>query len=184
MKSKLLSKIIFFLAILIILVVLFNTRLFQLLPSGRISQPEENEIIQLASEALEHLDVPVGSLLIYSGSIIGKGYNTVKSDTNVAGHAEINAINNAVKKIGLRQFNELDRDKLTLVTTLEPCEMCKGTILHYNIRHVYFMKDKSPLHWNKKQLKSLRYEWYKRKIDGEQKQDSLFHLHPEYPGNK
>lgn len=154
------------------------------MPSKDISHIEEGEIISQASQALNSLDVPVGSLVIYSGSIIGEGYNTVKSDTNIAGHAEINAINDAVKKVGLAQFNELDRDKLILVSTLEPCEMCKGAIIHYNIKHIYFMKDKSPLHWNKKQLKSLRYEWYKRKIDGEQRQDSLFLLLPEYPGNK
>ncbi len=184
LKNKLFRKIIFILAILLILLVVFNNRIFQILPSGEVTSSEEQKIIQLASKALEHMDVPVGSLLIYSDVIIGAGFNTIKSDTNIAGHAEINAINDAVKKIGLSQFNELDRSKLVLVSTLEPCEMCKGAIIHYNIKHVYFMKDKSPLHWNKKQLKALRYEWFKRKIDGEQIQDSLFHLHPEYPGNK
>jgi len=154
------------------------------MPSKDISQLQENEIISQASKALNSLDVPVGSLVVYSGSIIGEGYNTVKSDTNIAGHAEINAINDAVQKIGLNQFNELDRNKLILISTLEPCEMCKGAIIHYNIKHVYFMKDKSPLHWNKKQLKSLRYEWYKRKIDGEQLQDSLFLLHRKDPGKR
>lgn len=183
MKNKLYRKIIFLLAILLILLVVFSNRLFQILPSAEISPTEEKEVLHLASEALEHMDVPVGSLIIYGGAIIGKGYNTVRSDTNVSGHAEINAINDVVKKIGLAQFNELDRNKLVLVSTLEPCEMCKGAVIHYNIKHVYFMKDKSPLHWNKKQLKSLRYEWNKRKIEGEQKQDSLFLLHPEYPGN-
>ena len=184
MKKKRIRNIIFLLAILLILLVLFSNRIFQILPSKEINPSQETELIQQASKALENLDVPVGSMVIYSGTIIGKGYNTVKSDTNIAGHAEINAINDAVKKIGLTQFNKLDRKKLILVTTLEPCEMCKGAIIHYNIRNVYFMKDKSPLHWNKNQLKSLRYEWYKRKIDGEQKQDSLFHLHPDYPGNR
>ena len=183
MKNKIFHKVIFLIAILLILLVIFNNRIFQILPSEKINNSEESSILQQASKALEHMDVPVGSLILFNGSIIGQGYNTVKSKHNIAGHAAINAINDAVKKIGLPQFNELGRDKLILVTTLEPCEMCKGAIIHYNIRHVYFMKDKSPLHWNKKQLKSLRYEWNKRKIDGEQKQDSLFHLLPEYPGN-
>jgi len=178
------SNIIYILAIFLILLVIFNTRLFQFKSKKEISSDNKTEIIQLASEALKSLDVPVGSYLLYSGAIIGEGYNTVKSDTNIAGHAEINAINNAVKKIGLEQFNNLDRDKLILVTTLEPCEMCKGAIVHYNIKHVYFMKDKSPFHWNKKQLKMLQYEWGKRRIDGEHLQDSLFLLHPEYPGRK
>ena len=178
------KSFVYLLAILLILIVVFNSRLFQIKSKQEISAAEETEIIKQASKALESLDVPVGSLIIYSGSILGKGYNTVKSDTNIAGHAEINAINDAVKKIGLTQFNNLDRDKLILVSTLEPCEMCKGAIVHYNIKHVYFMKDKSPFHWNKKQLKMLRYEWNKRRINGEHLQDSLLNLHPEYPGKK
>lgn len=184
MKNKKSQNIIYILAIFILLLAIFNTRLFQIKLKKEISTAEETEIIKMASKALENLDVPIGSLIIYSGAILGKGYNTVKSDTNIAGHAEINAINAAVKKIGLEQFNNLDREKLILVSTIEPCEMCKGAIVHYNIRHVYFMKDKSPFHWNKKQLQMLRYEWSKRRIDGEHLQDSLFKLHPEYPGKK
>ena len=184
MKNKRSPNFIYLLAVFLILLVIFNSRIFQIKSKKEISPLEETEIIQLASKALNSLDVPVGSIILYSGAIIGEGYNTVKSDTNIAGHAEINAINDAVKKIGLTQFNNLDRDQLILVTSFEPCEMCKGAIVHNNIKHVYFMKDKSPFHWNKNQLKMLRYEWNKRRIDGEQLQDSLFHLHPEYPGNK
>ena len=184
MKNKRTPKITQLLAIFIILIVLFNSRFFQIRGKKEVKRTEETELIDQASKALESMDVPVGSLILYSGSILGKGYNTVKKDTNIAGHAEINAINNAVGKIGLEQFNQLDRNKLILVSTFEPCEMCKGAIVHYNIEHVYFMKDKSPFHWNKKQLKLLRYEWNKRKIDGESLQDSLFNLHPEFPGKK
>lgn len=184
MKNKKFRNIVFILAILLIILTFFGNRIFQILPSEEISTAQESRIIQQATEALKGMDVPVGSLLVYSGSIIGEGYNTVTSDTNIAGHAEINAINDAVRRIGMTQFKKLERDKLILVSTLEPCEMCKGAIIHYNIKHVYFMKDKSPLHWNKKQLKMLRYEWNKRKIEGEKRQDSLFLLHPEYPGSK
>jgi len=184
LKNKRAPNIIYLLAIFFILIVIFNTRIFQLKSQKEITSGEETEIIKQASRALESLDEPVGSLLIYSGSILGKGYNTVKSDTNIAGHAGINAINAAVKKIGLTQFNNLDHDKLVLVSTFEPCEMCKGAIVHYNIKHVYFMKDKSPFHWNKTQLKMLRYEWNKRRIDGEELQDSLLKIHPEFPGKK
>lgn len=183
-EKKRSPNIIYLLAVFLILLILFNSRLFQVKAKKEISPAEETEIIQLASSALKSMDVPVGSLVLYRGSIIGRGFNTVKRDSNITGHAEINAINDAVKKIGLTEFNKLDRSKLILVSSFEPCEMCKGTIIHYNIDHVYFMKDKSPFHWNKKQLKFLRYEWNKRRIKGEQLQDSLFHLHPNYPGNK
>jgi tRNA(adenine34) deaminase len=171
-----------FLFLILLILVLFNSQFFHLRSKKEITSKEEKEIIQQASQALKTLDVPVGSILLYNEEIIGEGHNTVKSDTNIAGHAEINAINDAVKKMGLQKFNKLDRDDLILVSSFEPCEMCRGAILHYNIRHVYFMKNKSAMDWNKKQLKQLRYEWHKRKIDGKHLQDSLFNLHPEYPG--
>ena len=184
MKSKGLKKIVFIFLFVFFVIIVFQTRIFQLKPKANITKLQDKELIELASKALESKDVPVGAILLYSNSIIGSGYNTVRRDTNISGHAEINAINDAVKKIGMEQFKALDRDKLILVSTFEPCEMCKGAILHYDIRKTYFMKDKSPMHWNKKQLKFLRYEWYKQKIRGEQKQDSLFQLHPEYSGRK
>jgi len=171
-----------FLFLILLILVLFNSQFFHLRSKKEITSKEERVIIQHASEALKTLDVPVGSILIYGDEIIGEGHNTVKSDTNISGHAEINAINDAVKKMGLQKFNKLDRDDLILVSSFEPCEMCRGAIIHYNIKHVYFMKNKSAMDWNKKQLKQLRYEWDKRKIDGEPLQDSLFKLHPEYPG--
>jgi len=184
LKKGLFKKLVFIFLIVFFIVVVFQARFFQLKPKASISELQDKVIIELASKALASIDVPVGSILIYNNAIIGIGYNTVSRDTNITGHAEINAINDAVKKVGLDKFNILDRTKLILVSTFEPCEMCKGTILHYEIRYVYFMKDKSPMHWNKKQLKFLRYEWNKRKIRGESKQDSLFQLHPEYPKRK
>lgn len=184
MKKGLFKKLVFIFLIVFFLIAIFQTRLFQLKPRASITELQDKEIIKLASKALKSKDVPVGSILIYNNAIIGAGFNTVRKDTNITGHAEINAINDAVKKVGLEKFKILDRDKLILVSTFEPCEMCKGAILHYEIRNVYFMKDKSPMHWNKNQLKFLRYEWNKRRIRGEQKQDSLFQLHPEYPKRK
>jgi len=133
LKNKLLKKLVFIFLLAFFIIVLFHTRIFQLKPKATITELQDNEIIELASKALESKDVPVGAILLYSNSIIGSGYNTVRRDTNISGHAEINAINDAIKKIGMDQFKKLDRDKLILVSTFEPCEMCKGTILHYEI---------------------------------------------------
>lgn len=137
-----------------------------------------------AATSLKTLDVPVGSVLIYNGYIIGEGFNTVLRDTNTGGHAEINALNNAIKKLGFTAFNKLNRDSLFLITTYEPCMMCRGAIIEYNIRHVLFLKDKGLLHWLKNDAKQFRYEWYKTQTVGEFSQDSLFMLHPRYPGRK
>jgi tRNA(adenine34) deaminase len=178
------KRMFFYFLLAFFLVAVLQTRFFQLKPKAEISPAQKKEVINLAAESLESLDVPVGALLLYENTIIGRGYNTVRLDSNVAGHAEINAINDAVKKIGLKAFANLDRDELILYSTFEPCEMCKGMILHYNIEKVRFMKDKSPMYWNKVQLKSLDYELHKRRVSGEKSQDSLFNLHPEFPGRK
>ncbi len=130
--------------------------------------------------ALYSLDVPVGALLIYNDTIISSGHNTVVADTNVSSHAEINAINNAIRKTGFDAFSKLDRNKLVLVSTFEPCMMCKGAIMEYGIHRVYFMKGKSLYNWLKNDVKQFRYEWYKKQIDGKEIQDSLFMLHPKY----
>jgi tRNA(Arg) A34 adenosine deaminase TadA len=163
---------------------LFQSHLYFLHASKELTPTQKELITKLAATALESKDVPVGALLVYDDSIIGKGFNTVFRDNDVSGHAEINAINDAVASMGLDGFNRLDRDKLVLISSFEPCEMCKGTMLHYRIKHLYFMKDKSLVHWTRNHLKSLRYEWNKRKAHGEALQDTLFLLHPDYPGKK
>jgi hypothetical protein len=90
------------------------------------------------------------------------------------------ALNHAVKRVGMDEFNNLDRSQLVMISTLEPCEMCRGAMLHYRVYHTRFMKDKPFGRWLRSHMRSIRYEPGKRKADGEAIQDSLFWLHPEY----
>ncbi|HXD93649.1 MAG TPA: deaminase, partial [Bacteroidia bacterium] len=64
-------------------------------------------------------------------------------DTNIGGHAEINAISNTIKNIGTQNFNQLNRDSLILITTFEPCLMCRGAIIENRIKHIEFIKEKT-----------------------------------------
>lgn len=182
--EKLIKKLIALFIVIFFLLAFFQSRIFQLKPKADLTSSHSKEIIRLASKSLQSLDVPVGAILTYHDSIIGRGYNTVEAELNVAGHAEINAINDAVRMMGLKRFRQLDRQQLVLISSFEPCEMCKGAILHYNIEKVYFMKDKSPIYWNRNQYKALDYEFHKRRVKGEKSQDSLFNLHPNFPGRK
>jgi tRNA(Arg) A34 adenosine deaminase TadA len=158
----------------------FRSQLYRFHTEKNLSHEEKELLIKNASLALQSKDVPVGALLVYNDTVLSSGYNTVLRDSNAGGHAEINAISNAIKKIGLMSFSQLDRDQLILLTSFEPCEMCKGAILEYHISHVYFMKGKGIFHWIKNDAKQLRYEWMKNKSAGEEIQDSLFMLHPLY----
>jgi tRNA(Arg) A34 adenosine deaminase TadA len=182
-KSKfipIVSLLLFFFFLIIIL----QTRFYVVRSTRTLPGYYKSELVRLGAKALETGDVPVGSILVYRDSIIGRGYNTVIGNNNLTGHAEINAINEAAVRMGLKVFSDLDRKYLTLYSTYEPCEMCKGTILHYNIKDVRFMKSKSIFHWWKRGAKSLFYEIKKRHIEGANIQDSLFMLHPDFPGKK
>ncbi len=163
-------------------VILFNSKLYHLFPEKELPAAEKEELISLGKEALLYNDVPVSALIIYDEQVIGTGFNTVFADTNAAGHAEINAITNAVRNLGWKNFFELDREKLLLISTFEPCPMCIGAIKEYKIKHVDFIKEKSVGYWLKNRLGDFYYELNKRKIFSDI-QDSLFLLHPAYKGD-
>jgi tRNA(Arg) A34 adenosine deaminase TadA len=148
-KSKFIpvvSLLLFFFFLIIIL----QTRFYEVRSTGNLPGYYKTELARLGAKALKTGDVPVGSILVYRDSIIGRGYNTVIGNNNLTGHAEINAINEAAVRMGMKVFSDLDRKYMTLYSTYEPCEMCKGTILHYNIKDVRFMKNKSIFHWWKR----------------------------------
>ena len=120
-----------------------------LLPYGYRFRTDSNtvrfneKLSDLAEKSLQSRDVPVSALLVYKDSIIGSGYNTVMRDGNAGGHAEINALSGCLRKMGLTQFRQLDRNSLVLITTFEPCAMCRGAIEEYNIKKVVFALPKS-----------------------------------------
>ncbi|RLD59211.1 MAG: hypothetical protein DRJ05_06735 [Bacteroidetes bacterium] len=176
--------LIFVFLFLFFLIIVLQTKFYAVRSIETVPGHYKKELANLGAKALETGDVPVGSILVYRDSIIGRGYNTVVGNNNLTGHAEINAINEASVRMGNTAFSNLDRKHLTLYSTYEPCEMCKGTILHYNIKDVRFMKSKSIFHWWKRGLKSIFYEMKKQQVEGANIQDSLFLLHPDYPGQK
>ncbi len=98
-------------------------------PEHRLAPHEVAALAELGAAAAADLDVPVAALLVHDGTIIGRGRNTVLRDGNAGGHAEINAISDALRTLGPAGLDALDRDKLVLLTTFEPCAMCRGAIL-------------------------------------------------------
>lgn len=100
-----------------------------------IDAHEEFMLIALnaAKQAQSLNEVPVGAVVTKESKVIGIGYNTVIQDNSVAGHAEINAINSACKKI-----NNYRLVNCNLYVTLEPCHMCAKAIVDARIQNVYF----------------------------------------------
>ena len=95
------------------------------------------EIIKLSKKSLRYGDVPIGAIIVKDGVIIGKGYNTREKRESVLGHAEINAINMASKKLNNWNLNGSD-----LYVILKPCSMCMEVIKQSRITNVYYLLDK------------------------------------------
>ncbi len=86
--------------------------------------------IEEARSGLAEGGIPIGSVLVHQGKIIGRGHNRrVQSGSSVL-HGEMDALENAG-----RQPAKVYRESV-LYTTLSPCSMCSGAILLYGIPSV------------------------------------------------
>jgi len=91
------------------------------------------QAIALAQLAGANQEVPIGAVLVHKGKIIGEGYNQPIKLNDPSAHAEIIAIRSAGQ--ALKNYRLLDT---TLYTTLEPCVMCAGAIVHARIKKVIY----------------------------------------------
>ncbi len=89
--------------------------------------------LELAKQAADNGEIPVGAVIVKDDKIIGVGVNTREKDQNALGHAEINAINEACKNTGSWRL-----DGATIYVTMEPCPMCAGAIINARISTVVF----------------------------------------------
>ena len=80
--------------------------------------------LELAKEAADAGEVPVGCVIARNGEIVGRGRNRREQDKNALAHAEIEAINDACRTLGGWRLWDC-----TLYVTLEPCPMCDGAIV-------------------------------------------------------
>ncbi|MFZ1693914.1 MAG: nucleoside deaminase [Flavobacteriales bacterium] len=144
----------------------------------------QERLALLGREALLSNDVPVAAVLLNGSAVIGEGHNTVLRDGHAGGHAEVNAVSQAIRGLGWAGFHALDRDSLLLITTYEPCAMCRGMLLEYRIKRVVYLEGKGLGHWMRDDLRWLRYELSKQAGTPEELQGALFMLHPDYPGTR
>lgn len=86
--------------------------------------------IEEAEQGLEEGGIPIGSVLVHGGRIIGRGHNRRVQRGSVIRHGEMDAFENAG-----RQPAAVYRE-CTLYTTLSPCPMCSGAIILYGIPRV------------------------------------------------
>ena len=89
--------------------------------------------IELAKISALEGEVPVGAVVVKGDEIVGCGRNRREYGKNALYHAELEAIDNACKKLGGWRLWQCD-----LYVTLEPCPMCAGAIINARIKKVAF----------------------------------------------
>jgi cytosine/creatinine deaminase len=90
-----------------------------------------------AKKGLAEGGIPIGSVIVYNGKIIGRGHNRRVQKGSVILHGEMDAFEDAG-----RQPASVYKD-CTLYTTLSPCSMCSGAILLYGIPKVVIGENKT-----------------------------------------
>lgn len=100
-----------------------------------------DQFLQAAvEEALSGLNeggIPIGSVIVHDGKIIGRGHNRRIQKGSTVLHGEMDALENA-GRLHASIYREC-----TLYTTLSPCPMCSGAILLYKIPHVIIGENKT-----------------------------------------
>ena len=86
-----------------------------------------NEAIMEAKIGLDEGGIPIGSVIVYKDQIIGRGHNQRVQNSNPLMHGEMDAFQNA-GRLDTSVYKEC-----TIYSTLSPCIMCSGTIVHYKI---------------------------------------------------
>jgi cytosine/creatinine deaminase len=86
--------------------------------------------IEEARQGVQEGGIPIGSVLVHGGKILGRGHNRRVQRGSTILHGEMDALENAG-----RQSGSIYRESV-IYTTLSPCSMCSGAILLYGIPRV------------------------------------------------
>lgn len=90
-----------------------------------------------AQKGLQEGGIPIGSVIVHNGKIIGRGHNRRVQQGSTVLHGEMDAFENAGRQAA-SVYQEC-----TLYTTLSPCAMCSGAILLYGIPKVVIAENRT-----------------------------------------
>ena len=83
--------------------------------------------IEEARQGLAEGGIPIGSVLVVDGQVVGRGHNRREQRGSAILHAEMDCLENAGR------LKPADYRRSVLYSTLSPCDMCSGTALLYRI---------------------------------------------------
>ena len=93
--------------------------------------------LEEAREGLAEGGIPIGSVLVLDGKIVGRGHNRRVQKGSATLHAEMDCLENAGR------LKARDYQRAVLYSTLSPCDMCSGTVLLYKIPKVIIGENKT-----------------------------------------
>jgi tRNA(Arg) A34 adenosine deaminase TadA len=103
------------------------------LSNDRTDEEFMGAALELAREARERGEVPVGAVLVMDGEILGRGFNQPVSRNDPTAHAEIVALREAGREAGNYRL-----PGSTMYVTIEPCQMCVGAMVHARVARVVY----------------------------------------------
>ena len=86
--------------------------------------------IEEARKGLAEGGIPIGSVLVIDGEVVGRGHNRRVQNSSAILHAEMDCLENAGR------LRPADYRRSVLYSTLSPCDMCSGTALLYRIPRI------------------------------------------------
>lgn len=93
--------------------------------------------IEEAKKGMAEGGIPIGSVLVLDGKIVGRGHNKRVQKGSAVLHAEMDCLENAGR------IKASDYKRATLYSTLSPCDMCSGAVLLYGIPKVVIGENKT-----------------------------------------
>ena len=95
-----------------------------------MADPFLQAAIDEARQGLAEGGIPIGSVLVIDGQIVGRGHNRRVQQGSAILHAEMDCLENAGR------LTARDYERATIYSTLSPCDMCSGAILLYKVPRV------------------------------------------------
>ncbi|SEA47022.1 nucleoside deaminase [Alkalimonas amylolytica] len=102
-----------------------------------MTDPFMQAAIEEAKKGLAEGGIPIGSVLVIDGKIVGRGHNQRVQQGSAILHAEMHCLEQAGR------LSPADYKKATLYSTLSPCDMCSGTALLYGIPTIVVGENKT-----------------------------------------
>jgi len=88
--------------------------------------------LEEARAAFEEDEVPIGAIVVAStGEVIARAHNRTRAENDPTAHAEMGAVRRAARQLGYSRL-----DGCTVYTTVEPCFMCAGALVHARVARV------------------------------------------------